>query len=81
MPPEHETRHYLLRQVLVHALFAGCTHNDIRDVLLFTGELTYMEIDPFLSACGVSFGSHARPLDNISDERRKILQEFSMSDE
>jgi hypothetical protein len=80
MLSEHEIGRYVLKQVLVHALLAGCNRQDVVVVLLFTDEIEYVDIPRFLNACGVDFPNHHHLDEGINPDRLRQLRELSLSD-
>jgi hypothetical protein len=81
MQSANETTLFTLRQVLVHAILAGCNRQDAVIVLMNSYEIEYADIPRFLNACGVTFPEHRHTLEGITPDRRRQLQELSLSDE
>ena len=81
MQSENEPVNVILHQLLVHALLAGCNHQDAIAVIYEAHCLDALEIHYFIRECGVFFPHAIKPDDmKISEERRRQLQELSTSD-
>jgi hypothetical protein len=82
MSNENEPVYLILRQLLLHALIAGCSCDDVILILDDAHALDALELHYFIRDCGVFFPRASKPRDqSITDERRRQLFELSISDD